>query len=466
MSTEPDEKHTLNHFLSSFQEAGRLDSTGVFTMSGRKAVGKLASRLLAQPADWVLQVVQAACRADAPELRVSQTSKATHLEFQLPYVMDFQALERSLTMGTVSAQPGIDELSSALRVVGLGQDRSWVARFRTGQATHWVLVKGGEASLETVPEESGCPGVTEVLVGVAFPAGESGKVGGLVRFGAAIQNEHEALAQRARACPIPLWLDGERTDTLQRANTLTGGFEHEAFLGVALGHEPSQPPISAPRGLVQSQPSRVRDRFIDPRPFYLPSFDNQSSGSSVLRVAFHYSREQHARNGRTHLFRPLPIPSRVLLVRHGVVVGKRNLGITEPIAVDVYLNGNHERSDLTGLEVEVTPGHITAARAELKELEPFFATLLNELEAHRARPNTREVALYGGLGGLALLLAPWPLKLAALGATAAKLHLTTVQHQRVLGDCLVELAAFRQRHCGHSQPWQLLDQQEQSAAGI
>lgn len=459
MSTKRDEEHTLNHFLSSFQEAGRLDSTGVFTMSGRKAVGKLASRLLAQPADWVLQVVQAACRADAPELRISQTSKATHLEFLLPYVVDFQALEHSLAMGTASAQPGIDELSSALRVVGLGQDRSWVARLRTNQATHWVLVKGGEASLETVPDQNGLPAVTEVLVGVAFPAGESGKVGGLVRFGAAIQNEHEALVQRTRACPIPLWLDGERADTLQRPNTLSSGFEHEAFLGVALGSEPSRPLIGVPRGLAQSQPSNVRDRFIDPHPFYLPPFEGKTSGSSILRVAFHYHREQHARNGRSYLFRPLPIPSRVLLVRHGVVVGKRNLGITEPIAVDVYLDGNHERSDLTGLEVEVTPGHITAARAELRDLEPFFAALLSELEAHRARPNTREIALYGGLGGVALLLAPWPLKLAALGAAAAKLHLTVIQHQKVLRDCLVELAAFRQRHCCQGQPWQLLDQQ-------
>lgn len=461
MRASEGEEQTLGHFLASFREAGRLDSQGGFTMAGRKAAGKLAQCLLPEPADWILKIIQAACRAEASELRISQTSKATHLEFHLPYALDIQAFERGLTLGASCSQAGLDELATALRVVGLGQNRSWVARLRTGETTHWVLVQAGEVSLETVSGQNGRKGITEALLGIAFPPGESGKVAGLVRFGAAIQNEYEAVAHRARACPIPLWLDGQRADTLQRAGTLSGEFENEAFLGVALGQEPGRSPIRAPRGLQQSQPSPVRDRLIDPRPFYQP--DLEGEGSSLMRVSFHFQKEPHARHGGSYLFRPLPIASRVLLIRHGVVVGRRNLGITEPIAVDIYLDASQERTDLTGLIVEVDDGHVQRARAELKSLEPFLTGLVASLEAHRARPMPRDLALYGGVSGLALLLAPLPLKLVTFGFSAFKLHDAARQHRQVLKDCLNELALFRQRHCGHGQPWR--GEHEQSAAG-
>jgi hypothetical protein len=441
------EEKTLDHFLSSFREAGQLDSQGSFTMAGRKAAGKLAKSLLPDPADWILKVVQGACQARAQELRISQTSRATHIEFQLPYLLDVRALEHSLTQGASAVQDGIDDLSKALRVVGLGQDRSWVARLRTGETTHWVLVKDGEASLETVTGQAGQPGVTDVLIGIAFPPGQAGKVGGLVRFGAAIQNEHEALAQRARACSIPLLLDGCRLDTLQRSDGL-GGFEAEAFLGVTLGGDISGRPITPPLGLKQSQPAgALGDRFRDPAPFFYPDPGPGASGSSILRVAFRYQRERHARDGSTYLFRPLASPSRVLLVRHGVVVGKRNLGLTEPIAVDVYLNANEDRTDLSGLEVEVLPEHVETARSEVRTLGPF----LGDLEAHLAnyvtRPKSRDLALYGSVSGLALLLTPWPVKLLAVGASVLQIRSASQQYQRLVGDCRQEITTFQHRYC-------------------
>lgn len=444
------EEKTLDHLLSSFREAGRLESRGSFTMAGRKAAGKLAKSQLGDPADWILKVVQAVCQAQAPKLSISQTSRATHIEFELPYLLDIRALEKSLTQGVTAAQSGVDDLCTALRVVGLGQDRSWVARLKTGQTTHWVLVKDGEVSLETETGQSGQAGLTEVLVGIAFPPGQSGKVGGLVRFGAAIQNEHEALAQRARACPIPLLLDGHRLDTLQRADGL-GGFEREAFLGVAYGQDPSLAAIDPPPGLQQSEPSQFADRFNDPRPFYLPPPEGSESGSSVLRVAFRYHRERHARDGETYAFRPLPTPSRVLLVRHGVVVGKRNLGLTEAIAVDAYLSSNEARTDLSGLEVEVLPEHVEAARSEIKALGPFLATLERHLVYHVARPQPKEMLLYGSISGMALLLAPWPIKLLAVGASAVQLKSVARQNQRVIKDCATEVVLFKQRYCQNPQ---------------
>jgi hypothetical protein len=444
------EQRALDDLLSSFREAGQMDSQGSFTMAGRKAAGKLAQSLLPEPADWILKVVQGACRAQAPALSISQTRRATHVEFQLPYLLDIQAFEASLTQGSTSYQSGIDELSTALRVLGLGQQRSWVARLRGAETTTWVLVKDGEASLETVAERAGETGVTEVLIGIAFPPGQTGKVGGLVRFGAAVQHEHEALSVRARACPIPLLLDGERLDTLQRESTLES-FEHEAFLGVAFGQEPQLAPLAPPGGLQESELGRWRDRFTDPRPYFVPS-PPVAGCSSVLRVAFRYQRERHTRGERLRAFRPLPTSSRVLLLRHGVVVGKRNLGISEPIAVDVYLNSDQVRSDLSGLAVEVQPEHVQAARQELRGLGGFLTVLESRLEAHVCRPRPSEVVGYTGLSALALLLTPWPIKLLTLGGSAFQLHAASQQYRRLVRDCTDQVRLFHQRHCQSSSP--------------
>lgn len=439
------EESTLDDLLLSFREAGQMDSQGSFTMAGRKAAGRLAHSLLPNPADWILKVVQGACRGGAPALRISQTSRATHIEFELSSVLDIRAFELSLTQGSVAAQEGIDELATALRVVGLGQQRSWVARLRGAEVTHWVLVKDGEVSLESTKENSGQTGITEILLGIAFPAGQAGKLGGLVRFGAAIQQEHEALTHRARACPIPLLLDGQRLDTLERDPSLES-FQHEAFLGVALGQNPTFPPIALPRGLQQSQPRGFSNRFTDPRPFFLPQ-PLPEAGSSVMRVAFRYQYERHAREGGFYKFRLLPTPSRVMLVRHGVVVGKRNLGMTEAVAVDVYLNSDGARSDLSGLVVDVRPEDVEAARNEIRGLDSFLRNLETCLEAHVCLPRPRDLVCYSGLSGAALALAPWPVKILTLGVSAFQLRAAALQYQRIVRDCREEVVRFRRAQC-------------------
>jgi hypothetical protein len=445
VSIEEAEERTLGRLLASFREVGQLDSRGAFTMSGRKAAGKLASSLLPDPADWILKVVQSACQGGAPQLSISQTNKATHIELSFPYLLDIRALESSLTRGVAAQQPGVEELCTALRVVGLAQDRAWVARLKTGETTHWVLVKDGEVSLETVTNQKGETGLTELLIGVAFPPGQSGKLGGLVRFGAAIQNEHEALQQRARTCPVPLVLDGRPLLALS-GNDRVGGFEHELFLGACFGSSPRLPPIRPPHGLAAGPPAAVGRSLLLKQPLLGPDAVPQHV-SSIMRVAYRYQTEKHARGGRACLFRPLPTPSRVLLVRHGVVVGKRNLGISEPIAVDVYLNGDEARASLTGLEAEVLQEHMEAARQELGRLGEELSRFARALVEQPARPTPRQLASYGGLSGIALLLAPVPLKLATLAFSFHRLRDHLRQSGLVLRDCQEEVALFQRRYC-------------------
>lgn len=447
--TIPAEVKEVDQLLESFREAGEMDSQGVFTLSGRRAIGKLSKSLLVEPSDWILKVIQGACRACALDLKISQAKKATHMRLELPFLLDIKALEGSLVAGTSALQPGIDELSSGLRAVGLGQDRAWVARFRTDKAVYWMTVQQGQINLETIDEAGHSDGErTEVLLGIAFPAGQLGKIGGILRFGSAIQNEHAALRERARACSIPLYLDGHRIDNLRYTEPL-GSFEKEALLGVSYPDpdrdeiQTSLAPITIPKGLRQAGEEPYLDRLQSEDPFYMPPPPSAPDASSVQRWAYRYQKDQAARGGRRAAQHyPLPTPSRVYLVRFGVVVGRRNLGITEPIVADVFLCANHLRSDLSGLEVEVTPEILEQARSEVARCTSFLNLLQSELKNYRPKPAKRELMLLGGIGVTALLLSPWLLKLTLVPFCAAKLRSSTQHRRRLLEECLHHLQHF------------------------
>lgn len=446
--TTPEGQAGIDALLHSFEEVGHLDSRGAFTLAAKRAAGKLARSLLGDPTDWILKVVQAACHGKADELRITQARKATHIAFSLPYALDIRALVMSLTQAQPAKQPGVEDLAMGLRAVAIAQDRSWVARLKIGDATHWILVSEGQVSIEMGAETSS-ETTTDLLIGVAFPVGQVGKVGGLVRFGAAIQNEHEALQARVRACPIPLFLDGKRLDDLARSDGLAS-MESEVFLGVDLGRSSDTlQPVSLPRGLQVSTVSRFRDRFLEPQPFFLPSFAEGNEGSSLLRVAFRFQQESRGSQARVPRLRSLTTSSRVLLLRHGVVVGRRSLGVTEAIACDVYLNADLMPANLSGLEVEVTPEHADIARREFASMGPFLQQLKEMLEGHQGRPARLDWILGATVAsGTAWLLTPWPLKFVGLGIAAGRLHMASRQYAGIVAECAEEVRKFSWRFCG------------------
>lgn len=444
----------LEGLLTSFEEAGQLESRGAFTLAGKRAAGKLARALLPEPSDWILKVVQSACKAKAPDLRISQTGKATHISYAFPFALDLRAFELSLTTAQAASQPGVEELATALRVVGLGQDRSWVAKVVLGQTVHWIVVNEGEVHLETSHELDPKVETTELLLGIAYPPGQVGKLGGLLRFGAAIQNEHEALLTRGRACPVPLYLDDKRLDDMARSDGLAN-IESEVFLGVAIGQsQEGVAPISWPQALKISPHTPFGDRFLDSQPFVLPTQSGSvSSGSSLLRVAFRFQKETFSTRGRGSRLRTLATSSRVVLVRYGVVVGRRNLGITEPVAVDVYLNADELPANLSGLEAEILPQQIELAKSQLAELGPFLDSVRSALVSHRGRPSRSDWLLGAGVAsGSALLFYPWPAKLLGLAAAVIQLTASGQRLSGMVSECAREVERFSSVYCSTPRP--------------
>lgn len=433
----------LDDYLAGMRASGEIDSEGVFTVAGTRAVGKLAAFLLHKPSDWVLKMVQAACACNAPELHLNQTRSSTQAFFRTDYALDLAHFEQCLTSATQkAAHRGFEHLATALRAVGVGQDRQWIARLTVSDQVSVISYFDGAVSAQRTQTQELVLG-TVVEIGVAYPPGEAGKLGGLVRFGEAIQEEHMALLSRCRACPIPLFLDGLRIDDLAEPS-ITTVLEARAFLGVLAPTPSGGESIVVPGGLREHDGSfKLEDRFNPHSPFLVSTSGTRAR--SLQRWFYNYTTSKESTQKTSFHFNPVEAPSRVYLVRDGVVVGKKNLGVNHPISADVFINADALRSDLSGLQVSPTSVEEEFAKREIREALPFLDRLSAELQPHRPRPLKHQMMLYGGLGALGLFMPALSLK-AAAGVVSTVLLANSAKNQRaVVEAALSSLDEFRSR---------------------
>ncbi|MCA9779270.1 MAG: hypothetical protein KC800_21225, partial [Candidatus Eremiobacteraeota bacterium] len=318
--------HELDQYLTQLRGKGSFDSEGVFTVAGTRALGKLANFLLPSKSDWILKIVQGACGAQAEELRIKQTHHSTQIHFHTSYPLDLDLFEQSVLATTPPRDNmGLDDITSGLRAVGMGdQPRDWVARLTSGRNECFLsCVEGQLTSQRLLLEHSGPQDGTLVALGVAYPANESGKLGGIIRFGEAVQNEHTALLTRTRICPIPLYLDGRRIDDA-REPSLTSALQQRAFLGINTTDQQGRPTLPLPPGLQSLQsPPQVR-AFFSNEPYLVPHLPTEGRAAAILRWYYNYSRREQPGKSQRFL-QSVPSPSRVHLVRRGVVVGSKGL---------------------------------------------------------------------------------------------------------------------------------------------
>jgi hypothetical protein len=436
------ESYEVENYLQRLRQKGELDSEGSFTVAGLRAVGKLAVFLLAEESDWILKVVQAACAAGSAELRINQTRASTQLHFQTPYAIDLSALEKSLTSATQkSEQPGLEDMACGLRAVGVGQLRDWVTKISVGSEVGLISCTEGLVVAERLHGETVQAAGSLISLGVAYPRGQSGKLGGLIRFGEAVQREHMALLLKARACPIPLILDGLRLDDLSET-AMAAALETRAFLGVNAPPSETLDAIVIP-GAVRQSEGKIQDRFCSHAPFLVSRFPGSGQARSLQKWFYNYTTSRETLTQKSFFFQHVPAPSRVHLVRHGVVVGSRNMGVTHPISVDIFLNANHMRGDLTGLNVQVTDSEVDVAKDQIRGAVSFLRDVGAQLQNHTSRPLKKELLLYGGMGALGLLMPALALKAVAGAVTTVMLARSAQNHRAIVKDCIEQLESFR-----------------------
>lgn len=433
----------IDNYIARLRERGTHDSEGVFTVAGTRALGKLSSFLLPDKSDWLLKIVQSACAYQAPELHIKQTHRSTQVSFQVPEPIDLALFENAISSTSIPKQDsGMADLLSGLRAVGVGQERDWITRLTVGGESSFVTCVEGQLSSQRLRSEDAVPeGHSQALLGVAYPASESGKIGGLIRFGEAVQNEHQVLLHRTRACPIPLYLDGRRIDDLCEPG-LSNVLQSRAFLGFNSTDQPGYPPIPIPGGLMAQAQSESRD-FFSQSPLLVSTQSGGTPAGSIQRWYYNYARREEA--GKSHVFlQAVPTPSRVHLVRRGVLVGRKNLGISHPISADVFLNADHLRSDLTGLQLEPDTEAVELAREGMRRSMDFLRSVEAKLIEIESRPIGKDLWLYGGLGVLSLL-SPWFALKAVTGAVSGIMIARAVKNdRRALRDCINQLNDFFQ----------------------
>lgn len=435
--------NALDDYLLQLRGKGNFDSEGVFTVAGTRALGKLAAFLLPAKSDWILKIVQGACGAQAPEIRIKQTHRSTQFSFQAPYPVDLDLFERYLLVtGPQKDDRGLHDLTSGLRAVGMGeQQRDWVARLTVGAREAFLsCVEGQLTSQRFMTETPGPEESTEVALGIAYPANESGKLGGLIRFGEAVQNEHAALLLKTRICPVPLFLDGERLDNVHEPN-FASALQQRIFLGINACTQQGWPSMPVPSGLVPVKGPPETKAFFSNDPYLVPHLPLDGQATSILRWHYNYSRREQPGKGQSFL-QAVPTPSRVHLVRRGVVVGSKSVGVVHPVSADIFISADHLRSDLSGLQVSPGNEEADVAKEGMRQSLGYLGHLQDLLSEIKSRPWSRDVAMYGGIGALALL-SPWfALKAVAGTVSGVMLYKAAKTDRRVLTDCREQLHDF------------------------
>lgn len=436
----------MERYLHQFRVDGTLDSEGGFTVAGLKAVGKLASSLLPEPSDWTLKIVQAATSAKADKLTIKQTVRATQFEFQHPETIDLDRFEKSLVDPlNPPLEAGLADLTIALRAVGVGQQRDWVIQLTQKEQQSVIAYGSGLVNSQRKRTTEGQEG-TRISVGVAYPKGQIGKLGGLVRFGEAVQNESNALLSRVRAAPIPIFLDSLRLDNLIDSKGLDTYLNPRLYLGVHLTPViPDSPSITVPGGFCEWAKEKRKETIEPYTPYHISPIPEDLQAGALVRWYFNYTKEAAARSAHGPPQTPVSVPSRLIFVRRGVVVGKRSLSMTHPVSADVYMSADHLRGDLSGLQVEPQGSDLAIARQHLKVASKLLDEIIVRLTEQSKRPVNRDLMVYGGLGVLSLFAPVLALKAFTGTATALMLAASTLKRHQLIEQCLNHLYDYQVR---------------------
>lgn len=198
----------LESLLKSAGSEGEFDSEGQFTIDCRAAMAKLAAFQLSRPTAWVLKLCQAAVAGGASKVNVRQTREATVFEWQPALAVSHAQLREALGSHQPAEDLVVRHLAAGLRAVGMGQERSFAARFTDGE--HEALFQCQNRALILNVTRSDKRAFS-VAIGVQHA---DDKVGFWRKFSQTTLDEAQELARGCQACPIEIRLDGLRLDTL------------------------------------------------------------------------------------------------------------------------------------------------------------------------------------------------------------------------------------------------------------
>lgn len=363
MSQERGQGFELKNFLDAARHGGTVDSEGSFTVAADKALSKLAKFALPHEYDWVLKIVQAAHCFESERLEVRQTRVATTF-FWCPaahlFVSDNEVIS-ALKTGALDRSGPVDKLCMALRSLVDQVGLSFVlAIFRDGEQGQPIYAGDdiGSLSAEDRLKWSNLKSPGFRLTVSHFRGTESFTGRYLPTFNFVARRDlkiSEILVNQGAYGSSAVYLDGRLLSSVVRNPSTRTRELAVGTVGKAANSEDRQTewrffnPKSSRSRLRLPRPHRGRDAAV----LYLSTLDNYFP-------PFVYA------DPRTHIEHQPPMFHRFVWTLNGVPAASGRLrAATLATTFCLVVNGDHLRSDLTGLSVSLEQEELMRARSDL-----------------------------------------------------------------------------------------------------
>lgn len=413
----------FQEFLDSKTEIGQFHSASGFTLSAAHAIEKLGQSLLTEPGDWVLKMVQAAVVAKASKLEFKQGRSQLTLTFDLASCECARDLPSTLFNPAGEANPFLTELNMGLRAV-LSNYLMQVLVREDGPLEVWTW--NGQGLVDEKQEDSRVRERTFTIV--LKPMNKA-------RIPAAdLAEQIQALQNRAVFGPVPIWVDGRRltAETILPRSHFQYNQGHSPRNLALIEFTPNEDLTSATIGELQElEANWLDDHFRTPAPFM--HWKSQEPASNTLALwASHAGRK-----GREQV---LDDRFKLLWTRHGVVCAASAQDRSK-MGGYLSLRGDHFRTDISGLNLQVDSGPQEGARKRLALTAPLMRPIAQAVYEHTpgflredSKPLARNAALGAMAGGAFVVIGtslalPLILAGAVLGAVTAKRDTTEVMLQ-------------------------------------
>lgn len=374
---------SLDQFIANKSSLGQYDSIGSFTISGEKALEKLAHHTLEEHSQWILKMVQGAVAGAAQRLVIKQLRTGTQIDFHFEQAPDCEDFQRGMLDPNFAACEAVHELIIGLRVLLL--KRQLVLEWEHGTALVW---NGAQFDL---CERRGRRITVPFRLFV-----KNTNIGGVMlsakKIRTQILDEIEQLYKRALFAPLEIVVDGQTLNHLkQPPATSNPKRDHSRFSPRNLcagsfdlngeGHVQVAPaPLVSANGF-------LKDSFRGETPFVIwPAQQLSPQGHFALFVSYGTNEEDDQEVG----FLPLAETFQFAWTRLGVVCAVRNYPYSG-FGGYLQVRGDHLTADLSGLKTRADEELENAHQVFLELTELTLPTLMEEITNHQSRLDKKDV---------------------------------------------------------------------------
>lgn len=372
----------LERFLEEKAEPGRFDSHGHFSVSTELALDKLKNHTLADPALWILKLVQAGVAGRAQEIQIKAFRGSTRADLVLSTLPPLEKLEGALLRLESTRGSLLAELCVGLRA--LLNEHKFRLIWCDGELAQGFTWEGQSLQrLEPHPYSVCSPRLRLELVGPQVCASSRAEEAGL-------------LEKRCRWCGVPLVLDGRQIngpDNLPRSqySKIRHGLDSPRYLASGwLGDVPPEISTAPPRSPVVSEKGDVL-RAETPFLHWPRKPSCQYGGGFCPYVSYEYL------TGGIQDLLDLPGHHAPLLISEFFCLGVNRLGVlcggfeSEDFGLggEVVICGDSLPTDLVGLTVKPDEEWGTAMNQVLEELKSNVEIVKERLLVHGRRPRAK-----------------------------------------------------------------------------